>query len=93
MNKTIHIALNNNYMNNNMTFLYPSVEYATSISIRRIISSEVLPVKELLISSDKPNRFYQVIDHKAGDLVICIDQQCDIVSLHVNDVRVVNGYQ
>ena len=76
-----------------MTFLYPSVKHASYISERRIGSSEVLPVKELLISSGKPNKFYQVVEHKAGELVVCIDQQCNTVSLHIDDVRVVNCYE
>lgn len=76
-----------------MTFLYPSVKHASYISERRIGSSEVLPVKELLISSSRPNSFYQVVEHKAGELVVCIDQQCNTVSLHIDDVRVVNCYE
>lgn len=76
-----------------MTFLYPSVKHASYISERRIGSSEVLPVKELLISSGKPNKFYQVVEHKAGELVVCIDQDCNSVSLHIDDVRVVNCYE
>jgi hypothetical protein len=76
-----------------MTFLYPSVKHASYISERRVSSSEVLSVKELLISSSKPNVFYQVIEHRAGELVVCIDQQCNTVSLHIDDVRVVNCYE
>ena len=76
-----------------MTFLYPSVKHASYILERRVGSSEVLPVKELLISSSKPNVFYQVIEHRAGELVVCIDQQCNTVSLHIDDVRVVNCYE
>lgn len=78
-----------------MTFLYPSVQHASSISVRKISSSELLPVKELLISSSgKPYRFYQVVEHRIDDeLVICIDEQCNTFSLHVNDVRVVNWYE
>ena len=76
-----------------MTFLYPSVKHASYISERRVGSSEVLPVKELLISSSKPNVFYQVVEHKADGLVVCIDQQCNTVSLHIDEVRVVNCYE
>lgn len=78
-----------------MTFLYPSVKHASYISERRVGSSEVLPVKELLISSSKskPYSFYQVIEHRAGELVVCIDQQCNTVSLHIDEVRVVNCYE
>jgi hypothetical protein len=78
-----------------MTFLYPLVKHASYISERRVGSSEVLPVKELLISSSKvkPYSFYQVIEHRAGELVVCIDQQCNTVSLHIDEVRVVNCYE
>ena len=76
-----------------MTFLYPSIKHASYISERRVGSSEVLPVKELLISCSKPNVFYQVVEHKADGLVVCIDEQCNTVSLHIDDVRVVNCYE
>lgn len=74
-------------------FLYPFIKYAHYIETRHISSSEVLPVKELLVSAARPNRFYQVVEHKADGIVVCIDQQCNTVSLHINDVRFVNCYQ
>lgn len=75
------------------TFLYLSVKHAHYIEARKINSSEILPVKELLVSSVRPNRFYQVVEHRTDNIIECIDQQSNTVCLHINDVRVVNCYE
>lgn len=76
-----------------MLFLYPSVKHASYISERPVASFEVLKAKELLVSASRPSRFYQVVKHEAYDLVTCIDQDCNTVSLPVDAVRVVNWYE
>jgi hypothetical protein len=76
-----------------MVFEYPSVTSAGYISASEVSSSDVLPVKELLMSNCRPYKFYQVVEHMANGSVACIDQDCNPVSLSITDVAIVNWYE
>ncbi len=76
-----------------MVFEYPSVTSAGYISASEVSSSDVLPAKELLMSNCRPYKFYQVVEHMANGSVACIDQDCNPVSLSINDVAIVNWYE
>jgi hypothetical protein len=76
-----------------MVFEYPGVRNRSYISVSNISSSRVLPVKELLVSNSRPYKFYQVVEHKADGSVACIDQDCNPVSVSINDVAIVNWYE
>lgn len=74
-------------------FLYPSVKHAISIGTRPIRPYEVLPAKELLISAERPNRYFQVIELKANGLIVCLDQESNVVHKHTNEVQIVSWYE
>lgn len=74
-------------------FLYPSVKHAISIATRPIRPYEVLPVKELLISAERPSKYFQVVESQANGFIICLDQDSNVVRKHVRDVQVVRWYE
>ena len=74
-------------------FLYPSVKHAISIATRPTRPYEVLPVKELLISAERPSKYFQVVESQANGFIICLDQDSNVVRKHVRDVQVVRWYE
>lgn len=75
------------------TFLYPSVKHAHSIGCRPIKEQETLPTKELLISNERPNKFFQVISQQSNGFVLCIDQDNNEVVKCVSEVKIVVCYE
>ena len=74
-------------------FLYPSVKHAISIGTRPIRPYEVLPVKELLISTERPSQYFQVVEPQANGFIVCLDQESNVVRKHRDEVQVVCWYE
>ena len=75
------------------TFLYQSIKHAHSIGCRPVRQQEILPTKELLISNDRPSKFFQVVSNQSNGYVLCIDQDNTEVVKNVSDVKVVVCYE